>query len=302
VPKSSRVARQRALQVAAELRRQQARQAKIRWAWLSTVAAPLSIVLVLVLIRLVVGPPTPAGADTAGPTALAAPAAVTAVPAAMLDAIGKGTAGALPTRLTGQPALTSSGKPLVVYIGAEYCPFCAAQRWPLVVALSRFGTFANMSVSHSASDDVYPNTATLSFHGMEYTSPWLVFQGVETSTNVRSGNGYTPLDKLTPQQQQVLDKYNAAPYVPANSAGAIPFIDFGNAYLSSGASVSPQLMQGKSAEDIALALSNRNDPIAKGVLGSANAITAVLCQLTGDQPSTVCSGTAASAYRGDLRG
>ncbi len=50
------------------------------------------------------------------------------------NAIGKGTnVGALiPTM--GQPALTSGGKPQIVYMGAEYCPYCAAERWAMVVA------------------------------------------------------------------------------------------------------------------------------------------------------------------------
>ena len=44
------------------------------------------------------------------------------------------------TATTGQPALTSGGKPEILYVGAEYCPYCAAERWAMVVALSRFGT------------------------------------------------------------------------------------------------------------------------------------------------------------------
>src|SRR5215471_17073708 len=36
--------------------------------------------------------------------------------------------------------LTSGGKPEMLYIGAEYCPYCAAMRWSMAVALSRFGT------------------------------------------------------------------------------------------------------------------------------------------------------------------
>jgi hypothetical protein len=72
-------------------------------------------------------------------------------------------------RCAGNVFRLTAGKPLVVYIGAEYCPFCAAQRWPLVVALSRFGTFSGLSVTRSASEDVFPDTATLSFHSASYT-------------------------------------------------------------------------------------------------------------------------------------
>ncbi len=74
---------------------------------------------------------------------------ITSVPVSTLNAVGKGTnVGALiPT--TGQPALTSGGKPQVdLQLGAEYCPYCAAERWGMVVALSRFGTFSNLSLIH----------------------------------------------------------------------------------------------------------------------------------------------------------
>ena len=41
--------------------------------------------------------------------------------------------------------LTADGKPLVLYVGAEYCPYCAAERCAMVQALSRFGTFSNLT-------------------------------------------------------------------------------------------------------------------------------------------------------------
>jgi hypothetical protein len=60
----------------------------------------------------------------------------------------------------------------------------------MVVALSRFGTFTDLGTTHSSSSDVYPNTATLSFHGASYRSDYIAFQGVKTHSNLRSGNGY----------------------------------------------------------------------------------------------------------------
>jgi Domain of unknown function (DUF929) len=49
-----------------------------------------------------------------------------------------------------QAALTASGKPEVLYTGAGFCPYCAAVRWPLIVALSRFGTFSGLAPARSA--------------------------------------------------------------------------------------------------------------------------------------------------------
>lgn len=267
----------------------QKRQRRRRLAFAgSAVGAVLLLVVVLVIVKV------SGVADTDSPpaTGMPAPAAVTAVPAAVLDEIGLGKVDSLPRPMSGQPPLTSNGKPLVLYIGAEYCPFCAAQRWPLVVALSRFGTFTGLAVSHSATDDVFPATITVSFHGTTYTSKYLEFQGVETHTNVRSGTAYTTLDKLTDEQEQVMRAYNAR--------GSIPFLDFGNRYVLNGASFSPQLLAGMSADQIAAALSDPHSEIALAVNGSANAFTAAICQLTGNQPSQVCGGPAATAYQGKL--
>ena len=69
--------------------------------------------------------------------------------------------------------LLLAGKPRVLYVGAEYCPYCAAQRWAVAAALSRFGTFADLSETASATDDIHPDTATLSFHGSSYTSEYV---------------------------------------------------------------------------------------------------------------------------------
>jgi hypothetical protein len=108
------------------------------------------------------------------------------------------------------------------------------------------------------------------------------------------------LDTPTAEQQQVLDKYNAAPFVPASDAGSIPFVDFGNRALVSGSSFSPQLLAGKTADQIAAALSDPSDPIAKAVDGTANAFTALLCQMTDGQPGNVCAAPAAGAYQSTL--
>ena len=74
---------------------------------------------------------------------------LTTVPASALDAVGVGSS-TNPPKTIDAPALTQDGKPRIVYVGAEYCPFCASERWPLVVALSRFGTWNNLQAAWSA--------------------------------------------------------------------------------------------------------------------------------------------------------
>jgi hypothetical protein len=260
----------------------------------------LLLIAVMVIVKAVGGgKDAPAAIDNATLPASVL-AALTGVPAASFDRVGIGSVDALPRPLAGQPALVRDGKPLVVYIGAEYCPFCASQRWGIVVALARFGTFSGLSASRSASDDVYPDTPTVSFHGAGYTSAYLAFEGVETHRNTRAGSGYAVLDPLTDQHRQLLATYNRPPHVEARSAGSIPFVDFGNRYLHSGASFSPDLLAGASVADLAARLADPADPLAQAILGSANAFTTVLCDLTGGQPAAVCGSAGANAYKGKL--
>ena len=236
----------------------------------------------------------------AAPAALVAQ--VTGVSPQVLDKVGAGQVSTLPGTISGAAALTSGGKPEVVYVGAEYCPYCAAERWPMIIALSRFGTFQNLQLTHSSSSDVDPNTPTFSFHGATYTSSYLAFSGVETNTNqpAASGNGYGTLDTPTAAEQQLLSTYDAPPYVASGSAGAIPFADLGNKFVVSGASYDPGLLAGKTQQQVAALLDTPGNPIAQAVDGTANALTAALCKLTGDQPATVCSSSGVTAYAGKL--
>jgi len=298
--KGDRSARHQAAWAAAARRRQEAERRRRRILAGAAIALVAAVLGTLVVVRLSTGAKTADPGPAAGPVSDELIRAITGVPAAVLDGIGAGSVDTVPRPVAGQPALTAGGKPLVLYVGAEFCPFCAAQRWGVVVALSRFGTFAGLGASRSASDDAYPNTATVTFHGASYTSDYLTFEGVETQTNVRQGGGYGPLDSLTAQQLQTVRTYNAPPYVDASSAGAIPFVDFGNRYVMVGASFKPQLLAGLSAVQIATALADPSSPVAKAVDGSANMFTAAICELTGGQPAAVCTSPAVVAGRGRL--
>ena len=280
----ARIARER---VAAAARRRRFRLAG------AAVGGVLLILVAMVVVRLIVPRDGP---TSVAPVSSTVVDGVLRVPPGTLDAVGRGKVTTMPTRLTGRPALTEGGKPLVLYVGAEYCPFCAAQRWGLVVALSRFGTFTGFSAAWSGADDVYPGTPTVTFHGATYTSAYVTFRGVEVATSERRGNSYAPLDTLTSAQQAVLAEYDAPPYVSAGSAGAVPFVDFGNRYVMTGATFSPELLAGLTHERIVAAFGSSDGPLSAAVLGSANAFTAVLCGLTGGQPVAVCESAAVKAY------
>jgi Domain of unknown function (DUF929) len=281
----------------AAMRAAQARKERMRrlYVALAAVLTVVVIVGVLVIVKVAGGGQTKA----ATPTTAASDAVVNAVggvPATAFDTVGAGTVNTPPKAMTGAEAITADGKPRVLYVGAEYCPFCAAERWAIVAALSRFGSFANLGSTTSAgSPEVYPNTATLSFHGSTYTSSYLSFSAYEETTNQRQGNSYKPLDTIPAADQALVSKYDNAPYVSSDSAGAIPFVDIGGKFVISGASYDPQVLQGKTHEQIAQALSDPTSAIAKAVDGSANVITAALCQLTKDQPAAVCGSAGVKA-------
>ena len=196
------------------------------------------------------------------------------------------------------PALTGpTGKPEFLYIGAEYCPYCAAQRWAMVVALSRFGTFSQLYQTTSSSVDIYPDTPTFSFYsklykGPFYTSQYIDFVPVEELGNVKDSNGiYPTLQTPTADQQKLVSAYDAPPYTDASSAGSIPFVDIANKFVAVGlaSGFSPQDLAGMQWSDIANSLVDTSSPVSQHILGSANYLTAGICIATGQQPGSVCS-------------
>ncbi len=236
------------------------------------------------------------GGTTKVSAANAAPAdvvaAATHLSAADLTKAGLGSPGSVfPPRPIkgGQPPLTKDGKPEVLYMGAEYCPYCAATRWPLVVALSRFGTFSGLKATHSSSTDVYPNTATFSFYGSSYRSKYLSFVPVEMNKNKAVNGNYPTLQVPTKQQSALLAKYDSPPYVPQADQDGIPFIDFANRYLLSGTLYDPQVLQGLSMGTIAGSLSLPTSPQGRAIDASANYLTATICEVTHNRPASVCS-------------
>ncbi|HUA41030.1 MAG TPA: DUF929 family protein [Streptosporangiaceae bacterium] len=256
--------------------------------------------VLVIVIGLIVGKAltsTPAAAAGSGSSSTAASVArqLATVPAATLDSVGAGSGISPLISTKGQPALTSGGKPEVVFMGEESCPYCGAERWALVVALSRFGSFSNLRLIHSSSTDVYPNTPTLSFYKSSYTSKYLTFSPVEEVT-VTGGKLQNP----TAAQSALMAKYDAAPFVPAADANSFPFVDIGNQYVDVGAQYLPSALAGLSWSKVASDIRDPSSAVAKGVDGAANNITAAICKITKDAPAAVCNSAAAKAGAGSL--
>jgi hypothetical protein len=240
-----------------------------------------------------------AGGASNGPTGAALTSVtkdLTSVPASTLDQVGAGGSSLAKAILPiSGAALTSAGKPQIFYDGAEYCPFCAAARWGMVVALSRFGTFSGLKTIHSSTTDNPANIPTWSFHGATYTSKYITFTPVEETSNIPDGKGYyTLLDTPTSAQQALVKQYDAK--------GSIPFIDFGNKYVQVGdlPMLGPSNLTG-SWSKIASDLKNPSTANAKAVLAAANFTTAAICKLTSNQPASACT-PAVQALESQLNG
>jgi hypothetical protein len=262
----------------------------------------LVIVVVFVVVKLTSSAKSGSDNTPNGPTGSALTSLInttTSVPASTLDAVGAGSGIiSTPESITGS-ALTANGKPEMLYIGAEYCPYCAAERWAMVVALSRFGTFTGLATVHSAKangagqNEPYPDTPTWTFAHATFTSQYLTFTSVEGFTNVPdpSNKGYYPLQTATSAEDSLVAKYDVPPLVPSGDQGAIPFVDFGNKFALGGAGYLPSTLAGLSWATIAADLSNPNNTVAKAVDGTANYVTAAICGITGNAPAAVCNST-----------
>jgi hypothetical protein len=211
-----------------------------------------------------------------------------AIAAAATNAIGSKLIGlAGPAILANQPLLTLNGKPAVLYIGAEGCPYCAVQRWGLVVALSRFGKFSNLHLMQSLTTE-RPEVRTFTFFGSHYSSPYVGFVPVEAYSNVPTQNGFAALQPLTPTENQLFDTYDGG--------SSYPFVDVANLYASWYSTVLPQRLAGMNWMQIVRSLKRPNSVAGQAVAGEAEVLTAELCSVTHGKPQSVCSPALVAQY------
>ncbi|MBV9616176.1 MAG: DUF929 family protein [Ktedonobacteraceae bacterium] len=247
------------------------------------------LILLVAIIGIFIFLSNQGGSNGRKPTDPVVLKAISNVDPAILEAVNTGGLQNPIKATQGHPPLLKgpTGKPEFFYDGAEYCPYCAAQRWAVSVALSRFGKFTKLPETSSASDDAYANTATLSFYGSSYSSSYIDFVSVEETTNQKDASGnYATLQTPTADQAKLIQTYNGPPYT--NQAG-IPFMSIGNQYLELGPAYDPSNLTGLSQQDIAGKLSNSSSAVAKNILGGANYLTAAICSITNNQPGSVCT-------------
>ena len=247
------------------------------------ISGSVGLVLIIVVGFIVLkGLSKPTKQGSAGTLPASVATDIVSVPASTLAKVGTGAIRS-PIGVTLKPitdkTLTANGKPEMLYIGAEYCPYCAAMRWSMAVALSRFGTFGLLRGIHSSSSDIYPNTATLTFLNQQYSSKYLTFTPVENEDLNRK-----ILQTPTKAEQALWAKYDSS----ANGLG-YPFIDFGNKVVLIGPLYVPTMLKGLTWAQIAGDLKDPSNTVSMNINGAANYVTASICKMTNNAPSSVCT-------------
>jgi Domain of unknown function (DUF929) len=276
---NAETAREKAAAARAEQRR--AEQRRRAFVILGSVVAIVVVAAVVAVVAL-------NHKSTSKPTNSAAPAVVvkdvSSVSNHTLAKVGAGTVIATPAPVTGEPPLTSGGKPEVLYIGAEFCPYCAVERWALAEALSKFGTLSGIGETRSGTTD--GNYASLDFKDATYASKYLTFTPVENQDRDRN-----PLQPVTSAQKALW-------YKLTNNQPGFPFIDFGNKLaLTTTPPLDPSVLGTLNQQQIAAQLNDPNSKIAQTVSGGANDDIAAMCTMTNNQPSSVCNTPTISALQ-----
>jgi len=172
--------------------------------------------------------------------------------------------------LTGQ-LFTTNGKPILVYVGAEYCEYCAIQRWSMTMALMRFGNFTGLEyMTSSVSDGDY---TTFSFVNSTYHSSYVAFQPYEVYD--RAGNARMTLPT----------NYSSA--FTQYGKSSFPFLNFNDEYYLTGAILDPSILGTMNQTQIISSIQAGNS-LGSQIKQAANLMTAVICETTGNKPASVC--------------
>jgi Domain of unknown function (DUF929) len=210
--------------------------------------------------------------------------AVRSVPSDVISEVGRGTSVVAMKALTAAPLVTN-GKPTVLFVGGEFCPYCAAERWAILQALSRFGTFSDVGEIRSSEGGL----PTFEFARATYASNYVAFTPVEIEGQQRE-----PLEKLTPAQDQIFARYSPN--------RAFPFLYVNGAFVQDGSGFDPGVLGGQDQRQVAAALADPSSAQSRAIVGEANVLTAAICTATNNQPSDVCGNSAVTALKDSLTG
>jgi Domain of unknown function (DUF929) len=201
-----------------------------------------------------------------GLTPLAVTAAVdvpaTAVATAADNALSGGRIAFSSVRsISGQPPLAAAGLPEVLLAGPDGCAACELESWAVVEALSQFGVFSDLQLSQSATTR-RPLVRGITFRNAAYGSPYVSFGIAKPSSGI-----------------------------------PLPSVDVANKYADVGSPTSIAAAGGLFWTQLAGSLSRPNTAVAQAIDGTAELLTAEICEATAGAPTEVCGTAAVQAYQ-----
>lgn len=170
----------------------------------------------------------------------------------------------------------STGKPEILFVGTQFCSFCAAERWAIVKALGQFGTWTNVHrATQGGSTAGFSAVPTFDLTNSGYHSKYVAFDGKD----LQDYNGNT-LQTLNSEEQALWQQYD-----PQGSTPMVLVAD----HVRLGAGYSPGDIDGQSFATVQNALQHgSSSTFVPEINAEANAITAILCHADGMQPKSAC--------------
>jgi hypothetical protein len=263
-----------------------------RYFALGLIVVAIVLLGTLVIVRDISGPSTTSTVEQFSPAPSSLLSTMEQVPASVFDAVGIDSPDIPVTAphavgTGGAPlwASTQGGgriKPVVFFYGAEFAPYAAVERWPLVLALSRFGTFHQLGLTQSSGTSAFANLSTFTFWQSSYSSKYVDLQTVERYGSLNpTGARYLGLQHPDARQAAAVAGYGAG-------RTTFGFLDVANRWALTGAGFSPTALAGLTQDQIAGYLATPAVPLTQAVVAAANEITASICSVTGGQPGAVC--------------
>ena len=276
-----------------------------RYLALGLIIVAICLLGALVLVRDNSGPSTSSTVETFSPAPSSLVATLSSVPASVYDTVGVSSPGQPvlaphPAGNGSAPLWTAAAddgppRPVVFFYGAEFAPYAAVQRWPLILALSRFGTFNTLGLMQSSATTAFANLSTFTFRDVSYTSKYLIFEAVERYSSLDpTGARYLSLQTPDARQASAIASYGT-------SANNFALLDVANRYVLNGASFAPGVLVGLSQGQIAGDLTTPASPLTQAVVAAANEITASICAIDGGRPDAVCESRGVLAADQELK-
>jgi len=268
------------------------RQIPRRYVALGLIILAIVLLGALVIVRDNSGPTTISTVETFNPAPSSLVSTVASVPGSVYDAVGVSSPGnpVMPLGKAGSGnapswlASVNGGPPLpvVFFYGAEFAPYAAVERWPLIMALSRFGSFNQLGLMQSSPTTAFANLSTFTFWKVSYSSRYVILESVERYSSLNpTGARYLSLEVPDARQSAAIARYGT-------SANTFSLLDVANRYVLNGAAFSPTVLAGLSQGQIAGDLATPASPMTQATVTAANEITAAICSVDGDRPDAVC--------------